>query len=636
MKFLPLIFLLVSLKVYAQNNDTPYVDTTKLAPDSLFKTLTDTIKADTILAVQSYHIADTLSPLFQKPFYDESFFINRPAIDFLDYRYAGNLFSPFSAAILKDKGFIGQLNQLMFYSSDNAGFLEDGLMVNNRYGNYSFDLNLVQNESIDSIEVIPLPRGFLYGAEMFPASVNFINKDFLSAAPFTRIKYYEGPEGEAFIDVIFSTLFYSRFNFYLDVTNNKFDGVYTNSDFSIWQVKAQLKYMLSNSINLIGSYSLKTTEVGLNGGVDVDSISKITADINSILYEPLTAPVVYPALRQEVKQNKFKLRTFGRFNNFYTDLNFYYNSEKENYTGIPSKDELKNFIWGASLRQSYSPSVLKFELNSVLEKRELNYYFVDTASGLVNQKLKNSILSVSPVLSLYLVDSTLIPSVFFKYSENLSYNLGANHGFGADVTFKLLQMIKLYFGISKFDLFNRFETDVYELGASLTYNCLLVDLRLYNKKNFSSYYSVRPANVIASSASQIITGDISGIALNLNYDLWKLGIESCLNINSFDKAQNVLPHEVKKYFSGGIFYKDILFNNNLNLKTGFNLKYYRFENGYFDSAFQIDFTVAGRIQDAAIVYFSWENLLDKKYYIVPFYPMRERGIRFGLSWELFN
>ncbi|MBK6913937.1 MAG: hypothetical protein IPH11_09815 [Ignavibacteriales bacterium] len=42
------------------------------------------------------------------------------------------------------------------------------------------------------------------------------------------------------------------------------------------------------------------------------------------------------------------------------------------------------------------------------------------------------------------------------------------------------------------------------------------------------------------------------------------------------------------------------------------------------------------MQKVATVYFTWENLFDNDYFITPYYPMPNRNIRFGLSWELFN
>ena len=117
---------------------------------------------------------------------------------------------------------------------------------------------------------------------------------------------------------------------------------------------------------------------------------------------------------------------------------------------------------------------------------------------------------------------------------------------------------------------------------------------------------------------------------------------------------------------GGIYYIDTLFNSNLKLKAGINYSsignrnnlYYDFEKsistthaGMINAAsgliqylphenitsdFQIDFFVAGQIQDNATIYFTFENILNNRYYLIPYYPMYERGIRFGVAWEFFN
>ncbi|MEW6701372.1 MAG: hypothetical protein AB1298_01515, partial [Bacteroidota bacterium] len=58
--------------------------------------------------------------------------------------------------------------------------------------------------------------------------------------------------------------------------------------------------------------------------------------------------------------------------------------------------------------------------------------------------------------------------------------------------------------------------------------------------------------------------------------------------------------------------------------------------GSYSPSFQIDFFLAGRIQERAIVYFVFENLLDTKYFIVPYYPKQPRGLRFGVAWEFLD
>ena len=628
--FLPIIFF-ISLNLFAQRIDSISVDTTKRFSDSLFTTSKDSLAIDTTKYVK----ADTLYPIYQKPLYDGSFFINRKTIDKLDYRYMGDLFSPAGFTFLKDKGQIGQPNELTIYGNGfgMTGFFSDGILFNNRYTDI-LDLNFVQNELIDSIEVLPLPRGFLYGPDNYMASANFIERDFLSSVPYTRIKYYEGPNGEAFVDGIFNTSFLKRLNLTFDITNRKFDSTYTNSNFSIWQAEFRLKYFVSNKINLIGSYSLVSSDVGLNGGVNVDSIAKITNDINSVLYEPLSAPVVNSSLSREVKLDKFKLRMLGDFNNFNTDLNFYYHSSKENYSGIASKDEIKNFTWGAALRQSYSKKSLHLEIKSVFERRESRYYYLDTFAGAQNIKNSYNVFSISPVVSFYLLDSTIVPSAFYK---NTNYSdIGKSYdGVGGDVTVKLLNILQVYAGISSFDFFG-LQTDVYQIGARINYESLFTNVTMYSRKISPSTNQLYTNGLILQYGLFESAGNLTGFALNLNYNFWKIGLEESINYNSYKEDKSALSSEIKMHINSSVFYKDTLFSQDLDLKTGFVLNYYDSESDNFKSASQLDFTIAGTIRKVAIVYFSWENLLNEKYFIVPYYPMRERGIRFGIAWELFN
>jgi hypothetical protein len=631
MKFFLPIFILISLNLFAQQSDTTVTDTSKIIPDSSFTVLRDSLISDTT----KYIPLDTPYPIFQRPFGEESFFINRKTINKLDYRYTGDLFSPVGFSILKDKGTIGQYNELVLYGSGTGGvgYFFDGILYNNRFTN-ALDLNFIPSELIDSIEIVPLPRGFLYGPDNYIAAVNFIGKDFLTPVPYTRIKYYEGPGGEAFVDGIFNTSLFNKLNFTFDVTNRKFDSSYVNSDFSLWQAEFKLKYFPSNSVNLIGSYSLVSSEHGLNGGVDVDSISRFTSDVNTVLYDPLEAPVVHPTLRQEVKWDKFGFRVLGNFGKYYSHLDFYYHNVNESYSGLPSKDEIKNYVWGASLRQGYSYSAFNIKLNGVFERRVLNHYFVDTISGFQGTEKEYNVFSISPIFSLHLFDSTLIPTVFFKLSDYTNMNISAK-GFGGDVRLKVLDILDLYFGISKFDFFYGYEIDLYEIGARLKYKRFFAYVKLYGRKN-AQESTIVPFTSVSSLTYSGPPGGFTGFALSMRYDFWKLGLEGSFNYNSFRENGYDFPSEIKMYFNGGIFYKNILFDQNLDLKTGFVINYYDFVSDNFKSSLQVDFTLAGIIQKVAIVYFSWENLFEKKYFIVPYYPMRERGIRFGLAWELLN
>ena len=130
-----------------------------------------------------------------------------------------------------------------------TNYLKDGIALNDIPFIF-YDLNYLQSETVDSIEIIPAPRGFLYCSYNKSLSVNFISKDFISINPYTRIKYYQGVFGESMLDGIFNSVLYKKLFGYLDVTNRKLDQRFTNSDFSSWQVTAKLRYLISNSFKL--------------------------------------------------------------------------------------------------------------------------------------------------------------------------------------------------------------------------------------------------------------------------------------------------------------------------------------------------------------------------------------------------
>jgi len=127
----------------------------------------------------------------------------------------------------------------------------------------------------------------------------------------------------------------------------------------------------------------------------------------------------------------------------------------------------------------------------------------------------------------------------------------------------------------------------------------------------------------------------------LNYQYWKILIETNTSYYFNDNDVNGVPD---LQFVGGLYLKSKFFEDNLNLKSGFTFYYTGKRNSYtgewmivdVEPSNKIDFILIGEIQELAIVYFIWENLFDNQYFITPYYPMPERSIRFGLSWELFN
>ena len=553
---------------------------------------------------------------------------------------------PFS--FIKDKGFIEENNETFLYGAGAGGisFLQNGILYNDHFTN-SLDLNNIQTGSVDSIEIVPSPRGFLYSLSPNPVTINFITKDYLSVTPYSRIKYIQGPSGEAYVDGFFSALLLKDLNVSFDITNRNLDSSFVNSDFNIWQVKTNLKYFLSNSLNITGSYGYIKSNKGLNGGIDVDTILKNNPDINSVLYDDITAPVNFPYRREEYLQHYFTVSLLSNaFKKLSGNLDFYFRFNQDKISGIDSSlSELKNKnkIYGINLKQEFDQ---KFYSISLLGNFEHINYNTSTIENSVYSIAENNLdnLSLASIFSLNLLNGNLIPSVFYKFFRGKDYYLQYNslYGLGADITYKPDDKFKFYLGYSNYEI-SRSSDKINNAEASVQYSAQDASIAL---KVFSRDLALGKS---APGTFYYDNKNLTGLGLNLDYKFKEILLETSGEyfLNAEKNFENLMPDF---NFMSGIYYKDILFNSNLNLKTGFVFYYTGKQNllpvyspgtlAYFNNeiapSITINFTLVGEIRKVAIIYLTWENLLGKQYFITPFFPMQPRGVRFGLGWELFN
>lgn len=637
-KLVILAFLFASCQAFSQTWNSTQSDTAILIDDAV---ITDTIET----TIDSLKIEEPtkLKQVFYKPFSELNNFITTTDILRNDYRYTGDFFKLFPFSFERSFGFIGQPNDIYLYAEGKSttSYFMDGVPIR------ITDFNHVQSEDVDSIEIVRLPRGFLYGFNTNPVSVNFVSKDIIPKDPYSRIKYYEGPFGEAFIDAIFSMNLFKDLIASVDITNRKVDDSYKNSAFSIWQAKAKVRYNLANSINLIGSYYFSKSETGLNGGVDVDSIRRRTSDINSILFNETLAPIFYEKNSLNYKQHNFGLKVLAiPFENAYTDLSFNYNfNQRENvrYLGSSRTTSIfKNKSFNLMLHQNLLLNPINLSLNTGYQYREFKpTYQSDDPFDFTYMfyvPFNYNSFFISPILSFTLLDSLIVPSIYFKQlsvsqkqtltgeKDNKTYG-----GYGIDLLLHFARQLKFYLGYSDFD--NDFRDDkisVVNLMLNYKAEAGILSLEVFNKKHSKA--------------------NLWGVGFNGSYKIWSILFEgrfSKLFYKSYDVSEFLNQPEISS--SLGIYYRDSLFSSNLDLKAGFNVKHYGRQdlnffvipNKGFDmvdvpQSLVLDFTVSAVIQKVATVYFTWENLFDKKYFLTPYYPMLQRNIRFGIAWEILN
>ncbi|MBT8379146.1 MAG: TonB-dependent receptor plug domain-containing protein [Ignavibacteria bacterium] len=611
---------------------------------------------------------DSVVPIQGQPLSETSTIISKRTFLFTNYRYTGDLLRSFSFNFIKDLGFIGQPHETFIYGVGNNGisYLQDGVLWNNRFTN-SLDLNLVQSEDIDSIEIVPSPRGFLYGPYNNPVTVNFITKDFVSPEPYSRIKYYEGPNGEAMIDGKFNSQIMRKWNLSFQATNRSVDETYTNTEFGIWQVNAKLKYFLSNSVNISGSYYFVSANQGLNGGVDFDSLTQISNDPNTDLYDPSIAPVLSPNRILDVTQHNFGLRTLAKpFEDSKLDLSLYYRFNLDELKNQLDQDSQINEIVdvkspGILASYYHEINLIKAEILGGYEssKIELNRQLSWDTSGTIRNWDKKSIFGTF-ILSANLFENILIPSIYYKYTKqdftylHPSSNRGLS-GFGGDLHLHLCPEFSVYGGYSIHDQILFVDEYVKVAEARINYNKKDIGINLRYFKRDGLHLPGVFVPPYGPDSHYFITGNLSGLGLNIDFQFWKLLFET--NSSYYFDGQSTYwttqSSDYKKgtlnlpelHINAGFYINGKFFDDNLDLKTGFEFFYWGKINSYTESRLgvvivdptnKLDFTLAGEIRGAAIFYFIWENLLGNQYYITPYYPMPERNIRFGLAWELFN
>ncbi len=605
----------------------------------------------------------------------------------LDYRYAGDWFRNFPFGFMRDLGTIGQPNEVLLYGQGfgNVAFLSNGISINNRLTN-SFDLNLFQSESIGSLEIIPLPLGFLFGSQNNSVSVNLIPRIPNINKPYSRIKFYQASNTEGLIDGTFSIMPYHKLNTYFEITNQSTYGAFSNTDLSNWGATARADYLLSNSVNIIANYRYFKSIVQLNGGVDINAIGNNypNSPISSVLYDQRLAPASYTNRYQKVSGHDFSLSLLGNFlNNSFTDLSIYYQTnltefrQNEDYTNLQSNasviiDNNESKVLGANLRQDFRSDL--FNLTSIANIERVNY-----SSPLLPNDFNRNYASVAGIAGLNIFDNSFKPSVFAKYLR-----LGGNNYFGAGAfaTVDLENSIKLFGTVSSYEkprsvfeeqfvlpgvALDKQKITSFELRAEYRNKFVKAGLGIFNQAASNSLFSaaLKEDSAITSRAIYFTMKDLSlqGINLNLDFRIWKILLST--NTSFYFNDQSRHDYKLPLFTSsGGVYYVDTLFNRNLKLKTGINyysvgdqdytsidfeksiVSNYTYDpsthaaslisNSQITPSFQIDFFLAGHIQNSAIIYLVFENLLNANYFISPYYPKQSRGLRLGVAWEFLD
>jgi len=628
-----------------------------------------------------------------EPYGDSSEAILSGQIPWIEYRYIGDLLWTKPGMYIRDMGSPGQHNELTIGGVDDRGiaFLVDGRSQADPITG-TYDMILFPTEYIERIEFITGPRAMLYGMNSTGGAINIVTKSFYANKPYSRLRYSQGINDYAQTDALFSQNIFSRFNFMFGLTRHTigFDRIdqdyrapFVNSDHDAWSFRTKLRYDISNSFNIVFSHLFEQANTGLNGGVDYlqtpsgDSFNSLYAVVsNNEAYEKIYNHHLDLTAAAHLTGDTMQVTTLTAY---YSNQLRMYRDEVRNYldglpfNGVFTHSDNRSSNAGILLRHELESAVQNFSISA--EAEEIQVESSPEVGG--HKENKFSVSAKEEVLLL----SPLTVAVFGRTDYYRERNLP---GAGADAQLPINSSLSFFGGMSvshrtptlqelywsgdsthiptprlwlkdelhtliqvgtRFSIFD-FLSGTVSLSRREIKNPILVDT--------TAEAGTTPANYtleFLQPARNVYNG--VDVSLKASYShFFAEGNATYLKQPDYYHGSDKLTLLPELYLDGSVYYKNQLVNGNLELKVGFRGRYISQQNGMapldesglyvpyvllqsFGPSSTADFFLIAKLGDAYL-HLIWENLSGNQYMLTPFYPMYDRNVRFGVSWEFWN
>lgn len=571
-----------------------------------------------------------------------------------------------------DQNSEGSYSQLSVRGVDwrSIGFMLNGRPLNDPASGIYNPFH-AQLEDYQRVEVVTGPRAFLYGLNTSGAAVNFVTRDFNSNKPYSKLIYAEGPYGFARSDGTFSQNITRRVNITAGFQHLGTDGRYPSETHDQWQIRGRLRYHLSERFALIVSENYLSTRTDLNGGVNLDATGTILA------FQPLQAVLVNPDSYEKLTRHDLDMSLVAalsedssaitRFTLFYSDLLREYR-----------EGEARLSPGGAFIHSDHHSKWLGARFSQILVLPEVSLSLGGSVEGLRMRGSPNlgnrtdfhpSVWARAESRALHPLQVSVfgrIEKLYGNFGEGLGFDGRAtlSRGFsifgGVSVAQRLPNMLELFWSDSTLqrtsspspERHTKAEAGVeWQPWGESFFRFTLFQENVEKAIGLLPYGTGRftfPGFSIVQSDRLTTRGVEAGISAQV----WYILLEGSGTI-IFQK--NGEGNELSRYprvrSSGGIYLRGKFFSDHLDLKAGFRgevvssfsgdlfnaeaLAYVQNPGAGVSSFSRGDFLLTARIGEAYI-HLVWENLLDSPFFATPYYPARDRGLRFGVAWEFQN
>jgi outer membrane receptor for ferrienterochelin and colicin len=664
-------FLILSSLQYfvvAQN-----IDSLSIKKDSVFAAVKDSvIKVIPIPEIGSI-----------EPFGDSSNIISRREITFREFRSLYDIIGSQPGIFMRDLASPGQQNQIISAGLDDKhiAIMVDGIPYNDYYTG-SFNLWNIPVDAVERIEFISGTNAMFYDGKSAGGTINIVTKNFNNNRAFTHLRYSQGVSGYTHTDAMFAqnianglnlSFALGHYGFGSNKGNQKYRGRFVNSNNDAWNVRSKLRYNLTDWFNLSFSYFYNKTWTGLHGGVDLYTTTSV--------YDGLEASVENFETYEKLYSNSYNLTAA-----------FYPSADSSSLATISvySLDRLREYR-NEENRNLSTTSGLSQVTDGIFQKRDFSSTTKGVKLNLVSQYSDIRVVSYADFARIKSQDiitagvkSELFRSSFFVVSpfatvKDFRDRFTLNGG--VEGKLKIFSSFEAFGGIAQ-NIINDKTTSVTSSSAFSNLTILYTTQKLDEtfslmeagvKFSLPSLFSFKASYKRTIQKNPIVIDTVSAISSAFNYNyfypgqytfdaitasahfMWNdfhlEGTANYLKQPTVIRNNTALTLYPEITANGSVYYEGLLANGNLDIKFGFRGNFYSKQTGMkpydefgvwlptdlvtFGPSGTVDFFAVGKIGDA-YVHLIWENLSGTQYLLAPVYPMYERNIRFGVSWEFLD
>ena len=603
----------------------------------------------------------------------EPFSVTTPVIPSLqitknDYRSLYDVIGIVPGVFVRDLASPGAQEQLFIngLTDRNVAVLVDGIPYNDHYTG-SLNLSGLPVEMIDHIEVITGPTAVYYDGRSNAAAINLVTKNFTNNRAITVLRFSQGVNGYSQTDASFAQNIANGLNLSFALSHNGFGsnkeaahyrGRFNNSNLDAWQLRSKLRYDITDWFGITATYAYERSWKGLFGGVDLD--------VSPTLYDIGASAVNNDAYEKSFRHHSQITAAFLPFadSSLLATFSFYHQDRLREFRDEENRSFAVN---GLFIRRDFPSLTRGFRSQVISHSTDLRMLvYAD-----LNRTQSADVLSGGAKAELF--PGTAITMTPFVTMRTAPHQSTANAGADLHATWGPLS----FFGTATRNIINdrSFSGSALQPKTAAFYDLSLRPIETADIDEAGVQWKSGGTTLRLSARQTTLFHPIVLDTLPLTgnatyYDPGTQHFRSAVvsahvqweNFHaegsaSFTDVKDVMRDSVSlRLFpqwtaNGSIYFDGWLANGHLDLRIGIRGTFVSQQSGmspldeyaYWIPSARVrygpvgtaDFFMVAKIGDA-YVHLIWENLAGNQYFLAPFYPMYDRNIRFGVTWEFVD